>query len=508
MGWAVTADVERFDEAVDWFLARTVITGDVARSLDDRLKVEAFWVGGGLQLSQIQRVFDKIAEAATTGESFEEWRKRVRNELTNDAHAETVFRNAIQRQYNAGRWAQMTDPSVQRFRPFGLVDAILDGATTAYCREVNGTILPLDDPWWDTHFFPAHHRCRTSIRNLRRSEAERRGITDLPPDISPAPGFGQGPRLQAPPWKPDPQKHDPVLVAELEKKAPVAPITRPKAEKKRYRADVWERGYRAKYGEAAPAVAAGRAALERGLDLSVQEVRDALAPVDQAPGVRDLLASLEDLDPATTLRSSAGELDPIRKGAAALAGHRAAITPRATALSHPQLDTSPIGREAQAFYSGLSDRSVSFPSDWGYEPDPNRSWCNPSEKRIGYYNGHDRKRRGELAHEIGHALEALNPKLGRRAVEFLRRRTHGPIQKLKDATGVGYGDDEVFRQDEFIDAYIGKWYEHGGHLWATELTAMAVELLFNGQTHWGSLRALIRRDPELFYFLLGQLSGR
>src|SRR5690606_34072074 len=105
MGWAVTADVERFDEAVDWFLARTVITGDVARSLDDRLKVEAFWVGGGLQLSQIQRVFDKIAEAATTGESFEEWRKRVRNELTNDAHAETVFRNAIQRQYNAGRWA-------------------------------------------------------------------------------------------------------------------------------------------------------------------------------------------------------------------------------------------------------------------------------------------------------------------------------------------------------------------------------------------------------------------
>src|SRR5690606_31273387 len=126
MAWAVTADVERFDEAVDWFLARTVITGGQARDLDARAKAEAFWVGGGLQLSQIQRVFDSIAQAAERGEPFEEWRKRVRDELRNDAHAETVFRNAVQRQYNAGRWRQMTEPSVAKFRPYFMYDAILD----------------------------------------------------------------------------------------------------------------------------------------------------------------------------------------------------------------------------------------------------------------------------------------------------------------------------------------------------------------------------------------------
>lgn len=504
MGWAVTADVERFDEAVDWFLARTVITGDVARALDDRLKVEAFWVGGGLQLSQIQRVFDKIGEAATTGEPFEEWRKRVRNELTNDAHAETVFRNAIQRQYNAGRWAQMTDPSVQRFRPFGLVDAILDGATTEYCREVNGTILPLDDPWWDTHFFPAHHRCRTSIRNLRRSEAERRGITELPPDISPAPGFGQGPRLQAPPWKPDPQKHDPVLVEELEKKAPVAPA-RPKADKKRYRADVWERGYRAKYGEAAPAVAAGRAALERGLDLSVQEVREALTPAAAAPGIRQLLDSLEGLDPEVTIRSAAGQLDPMRKGAAAVAGHLSTI--KVEGITNPYLDHYSEGRDVMGFYSALSDKKVVQPRSLEFR------WSSARSRVALLADGSvldvEWKDAPSLAHEWGHTLEALNPLLLTRSTAFLRARTKGePLRKLGELTGHDYDPLELAKEDQFLYAYIGKWYEVNGNLVASELTSMAAEVLFAGDSGWGTLEALVRKDPELFLFLLGQLRGR
>src|SRR5690606_10457509 len=157
MAWEVTADPVRFDEAASWFLARVVISDVDAQRLDAEARMRSFWVGAGLQLKQIQRVFDEINRAIDSGEPFEEWRKRVRSELTNDAHAETVFRNAVQRAYNAGRWRQMRES--ERWRPFGLVDAVLDLATTDYCKTVDGTLLPLDHPWWRTHYFPAHHRC-------------------------------------------------------------------------------------------------------------------------------------------------------------------------------------------------------------------------------------------------------------------------------------------------------------------------------------------------------------
>lgn len=222
MAWSVSADVERFDEALEWFLQRTILTDEERRAIPAGARTNAFWVAGSLQADQVQRVFDSLEKAIEQGEPFEEWRKRVRKELASDAHAETVFRNATQGAYNAGRWAQMTEPSVSKFRPFWMYDAIRDSRTTELCQGLNGTILPHDHPWWDTHIPPLHHRCRSSIRNLRRSEAERRGVTPQPPDAPPQEGFGASPRLRTG-WRPDLTKYDPAIAAELPRKEPPPP---------------------------------------------------------------------------------------------------------------------------------------------------------------------------------------------------------------------------------------------------------------------------------------------
>jgi hypothetical protein len=107
----VSPDVSKYEDALTWFQKRTVITGAQARDVDDRLKHEAFWVGNGLQLDAIQRVHDKITKAIEQGQSLEDFKKAVKDELRNPAHTETVFRNATQRAYNAGRWSQMTQPT-------------------------------------------------------------------------------------------------------------------------------------------------------------------------------------------------------------------------------------------------------------------------------------------------------------------------------------------------------------------------------------------------------------
>lgn len=215
------AQVDRFDEAVDWFLDRGAVTAEELTKVRSGAHVDGFWIGAGLQLHQIQSVFGKITEAIEKGETFAEWRKRVRTELKNDAHAETVFRNAVQRSYNAGRWAQMTDPDVLRLRPFLMFDAILDARSSEICPVCNGTILPATDEFWLTHVPPLHHRCRSSLRNLRREEAMRRGIAPKGPDTADlrSPGnWGEQPKAGRG-WRPDPDQADKKLNKELERKA-------------------------------------------------------------------------------------------------------------------------------------------------------------------------------------------------------------------------------------------------------------------------------------------------
>lgn len=215
--WNVTADVERFDEAIAFFRKRVSMTKEQVLALEAALREQAFWIGGGFQLDQIQRVFDRITTAIETGESFASWRDEVIESFESPAHAEVVFRNATQKAYNAGRVQQMREPDVVAVRPYLMYDAILDSRTTDICSDLDKTILPVDDPFWNDHTPPLHHNCRASLRSLRRADAERRGVGQRS-DRQPQPGFGAAPQVDEEPWRPSRDQYDAELFRELEQK--------------------------------------------------------------------------------------------------------------------------------------------------------------------------------------------------------------------------------------------------------------------------------------------------
>lgn len=490
MTWAAPAKVDRFDEAVDWFMARTVMTKDQVKRLEPANRQDAFWVGAGLQADQVQRVQDEITKALESGEPFEDWRKRVRNDLFNDAHAETVFRNATQRSYNAGRWEQMQDPEVLKFRPYGTVDAILDGRTTDYCRKVDGTVLPLDHEWWLTHFFPAHHKCRTTIRSLRKKEAERLGIS-TPPDIDPAPGFGEAPTpLNG--WRPDKDRYEKRIAAELERKQILREAPAPATP---HAPDEWAKKYQDRYGDAAPAVGWGKASYETGMDLPIEEVRSQLQRLPATEATRAMLGSLEGAE--GTLRSSGGELDPIRRAAAGIAGHLKAIPDRPL-IRAANLPKSGAAKRAQDFFTEMTGPDMVHPEDFVFDLQSTRAGAAPWAKYIRY-----RSAPGILEHEWAHAIEYLNPKTQASSLAFREARTRGePLTKIYDDD-----DTELGKKDDFLTHYIGKVYSDPQTANSTEITSMGVELLAGG-TGWGKLEQLLKRDPEHFFFVLGQLAGR
>jgi len=201
VAWAISADVAEYEAALVAFRKRVPITDIELEELTLAERGNAFWVSGLSELSAVRTVMEEIDKAIAAGLPMEDFQKSVKEALgahTLDGHhIETVFRNAVQTAYSAGRWEQLTNPDVSNIRPYWVYDSVLDTRTTKLCRELDGTCKPHDDPFWLYRCPQCHHRCRANLRAVKRREAERRGITQGDPSTeAPVDNWGLAPPLR------------------------------------------------------------------------------------------------------------------------------------------------------------------------------------------------------------------------------------------------------------------------------------------------------------------------
>lgn len=216
MGWPVTAEHERFDEAMAWFETRVPVTPAQLETLTAAQRDNAITVAGITEANMVADMLSEIAKAAESGEGIKAFRKRAKAKLADSwtkatAHKlDTSFITTTQTAYNAGRYAQLTDPDVKRTREFWLYDAVVDNRTTEICLGLDQLTLPADDPQWGGIYPPNHHRCRAGIRSQTRRQVERRGGATKPadmPNVNVPEGFGKLPT--AAPYKPKKSDYPP-----------------------------------------------------------------------------------------------------------------------------------------------------------------------------------------------------------------------------------------------------------------------------------------------------------
>ena len=111
---------------------------------------------------------------------------------------------------------------------------------------------------------------------------------------------------------------------------------------------------------------------------------------------------------------------------------------------------------------------------------------------------HDAKK--TLFHEVGHAIEHQSAGITRaaQALRDERGKTSMKRQLSKIYPHHRYGREEVTHEDEWKNAYTGKFYEHG----STELLSMGCEYLFTDPA------GFYNQDPEHFYFTVAALTGK
>lgn len=183
--------VRPWAEVVDEFRSRKAVTRSVWDQMTAEQRHEAFTVARQSSAELVGKVQDVVARSLAAGESAARARLRVQEVGRNltAAHAETVYRNAVQTAYARGRAAHMTQPHVVALRPWWQVMVVDDARTRPTHLAVNHWAMRADDSGWQATYPPFGFNCRCRV--VARSEKWRQSaaprvhsgpLPDLPDD--------------------------------------------------------------------------------------------------------------------------------------------------------------------------------------------------------------------------------------------------------------------------------------------------------------------------------------
>lgn len=184
------------DRARDYFARKGLRTtwsyADMLGQEHDR----AFTVAKLMDVDLLGQVRDSLQVALANGVTFRDWSATITPilqqagwwgdeggvQLGSPWRLETIFRTNMQAAYAVGQWDQIT--SQADIAPFLLYDAVDDHRTRPLHRKWDGTVLPVDHPWWRVHMPPNGFSCRCGVIQLDADQLADMGlsVSDPPED--------------------------------------------------------------------------------------------------------------------------------------------------------------------------------------------------------------------------------------------------------------------------------------------------------------------------------------
>jgi SPP1 gp7 family putative phage head morphogenesis protein len=157
----------------------------------------AFTVAKMMSLDLLRDTRAAVDKALAEGQTFEQFRDGIEGRLVqagwwgqaemkdpvtgemktvqlgSPRRLRTIFRTNLQTYYAAGHWQEIQDTKASA--PYLMYDAVDDDRTREEHAAWDGTILPADDPWWDTHMPPNGWNCRCGVVQLSEAQAKEAG---------------------------------------------------------------------------------------------------------------------------------------------------------------------------------------------------------------------------------------------------------------------------------------------------------------------------------------------
>jgi SPP1 gp7 family putative phage head morphogenesis protein len=168
----------RFEAAARFFAAKVPLPRAEFDRLADWAKIRAFTAAKVTAARALQGVIDAVQDAIDEGLTFGDFYELLDDVLdvnVSRSYAELVLRNNTQSAYGSGRWDEQR---AQRDDfPYLLLDEVDDERTRVGHAAQDGTVKPIGDPYWRTHYPPWGHNCRGHAASLTEGEAREIGIS-------------------------------------------------------------------------------------------------------------------------------------------------------------------------------------------------------------------------------------------------------------------------------------------------------------------------------------------
>lgn len=168
-----------FSEAIDFFQSKIKLPSSGWTDIWQEQHSHAFVVAGATTDSLVEDFYNAIAKAKETG-GFAEFQKAFPEIVKKHGWAHNgspgwrskiIYDTNVTQSYNAGREKQMQ--AVKHLRPYGQYRHTSIEHPRLEHKAWNGLILPLDDPWWNTHTPQNGWGCKCKKYSLSRVEAKR-----------------------------------------------------------------------------------------------------------------------------------------------------------------------------------------------------------------------------------------------------------------------------------------------------------------------------------------------
>ncbi len=178
----------------------------------------AFTVAKIARLDLLDDIRNSLADMLANGGTFEQWQAGIRptlekagwwGEVQDESltgtderiyvgarRLRTIYDTNLRMSRAAGQWARIQE--LKKVAPFLAYSAVNDRRTRPLHRLWGGldpgtrrVILPVDHPWWETHYPPCGWGCRCTVMQLSEADMKLFGWqpSDGPPDDGPATPF-------------------------------------------------------------------------------------------------------------------------------------------------------------------------------------------------------------------------------------------------------------------------------------------------------------------------------
>lgn len=200
-----------FEEAIQAFLARRLISPEEYRQMSARARAMAFSVSRMTSTELVKRVQSVLGRTLEEGGTYREFVAAVRSgevdlgiTSTNPGYLENVFRTNTASSYGAGRLRQLTDPVVAAARPYlefrtardarvsGHGEPVGSKAWKSGHAQLEGVVFEQGDPGWREFSPPLRWQCRCGIVARRAEDVDQSRVVAASslPRTAITPGFG------------------------------------------------------------------------------------------------------------------------------------------------------------------------------------------------------------------------------------------------------------------------------------------------------------------------------